>query len=370
MKATGWVRALVVSALLASACGPAPATGSVSSPSPSPSPNPTPTTVPTPIQPGQCLAPTNRCLAVVTLRGSTQVVVRDITDIGHATTVGALGSPSDFVSATQLSYVDGNSLITVPLAGTPKSPVAHSTLGVSYFDWSPDGTTAAYLSTRVNGPDTTMELHLVSNGTDRTVVGSAPGPPAGFGCEAQSCVDSWDLHFGYSPDGRFLTWTQNVNFSFRMWTAAGADVTPPISYLSMSVWSGPNMYFRDMKGVKVWRNGVISSFLPGVAWIRPKASPGGGQIVYETRDASGVAHTLMVDTRTHKVRELAKFRAEPVFLTSRYIWYRGERRCTAADQCVPGGNVASGKTYIYDLQTGAETESIITSVSDVWPHAA
>jgi hypothetical protein len=31
---------------------------------------------------------------------------------------------------------------------------------------------------------------------------------------------------------------------------------------------------------------------------------------------------------------------------------------------------AIGKTYIYDLQDSTETQSIITSVIDVWPHPA
>jgi hypothetical protein len=71
------------------------------------------------------------------------------------------------------------------------------------------------------------------------------------------------------------------------------------------------------------------------------------------------------------VRELKKGRAEPAYLTSRYIWYKGERACVAADQCPPGwGVVASGKTYIYDLVTGTETASIIDQVFDVWPHPA
>jgi hypothetical protein len=71
------------------------------------------------------------------------------------------------------------------------------------------------------------------------------------------------------------------------------------------------------------------------------------------------------------VRELKKGRSEPAFLTSRYIWYKGERACVAADYCPTGWAVAeSGKTYIYDLQTGTETESVITHVFDVWPHPA
>jgi hypothetical protein len=154
-----------------------------------------------------------------------------------------------------------------------------------------------------------------------------------------------------------------------MWTAAGVDVTPSTPFVNMSVWSGASFYFLDSKEVKVWRNGVVSTFLPGVVWIRPKASPGGGQIVYETRDAAGMSRTHVVDTATAKVRELGAWRAEPAFLTSRFIWYQGERSCTA-NECFPGSAITTGHTYIYDLLTGTETESVITSVLDVWPHPA
>ena len=122
----------------------------------------------------------------------------------------------------------------------------------------------------------------------------------------------------------------------------------------------------------MWRDGALSSFLPGVAWIKPQASPAGGQIVYAARDSQGWAHTYVVDTASRAVREIKKARYGPVFLTSRYIWSAGERGCVATDACgaTPPVHPLSGKTYIYDLQTGTETESVITSVSDAWPHAA
>jgi hypothetical protein len=214
-----------------------------------------------------------------------------------------------------------------------------------------------------------MQLHLVTAGKDR-IVGSMPGLPSAFGCESQGCADGWDFHLSYSPDGRFITWAQSVTDVFRMWTAAGVDVTPSTPFVNMSVWSGANFYFGDSKEVKVWRNGVVSTFLPGVAWIRPKASPGGRQIVYETRNAAGVSRTYVVDTVTAKVRQLGgTYRAEPTFLTARFIWYKGERYCNL-NECFAGSALPTGKTYIYDLQTGIESESIITSVADVWPHPA
>jgi hypothetical protein len=139
----------------------------------------------------------------------------------------------------------------------------------------------------------------------------------------------------------------------------------------MSAWSGLGLYFRDNNGVEVWRDGAIQLFLSHTTWLTPKASPGGGQIVYAARDSNGWAHTYVIDTDLN-LRELKRARVHPVFLTPRFIWYQGERTCLAADACgaKPPWHPLSGKNYIYDLQTGTETESIITSVSDVWPHGA
>ena len=141
---------------------------------------------------------------------------------------------------------------------------------------------------------------------------------------------------------------------------------------TMSVWSGTGLYFRDEAGVHVWRGGSVSTFLPGVVWIRPNASPAAGQVIYVSRDRDGWANTFIVDTTTRVVREIKAHRGNPVYLTSRYIWYAGERDCVPADGCGehPPFHPASGKTYIYDLQDGTETASVITSVADVWPHAA
>ena len=140
----------------------------------------------------------------------------------------------------------------------------------------------------------------------------------------------------------------------------------------MSAWSGSSLFYRDNTGVQVWRDGVISSFLPGVTWIKAQGSQAGGQIVYTARDSSGWGHIYIVDTTTKEVREIKSHRSDAVFLTSRYIWYRGERACVAADACgaTPPWHPVSGTTYVYDLQDGTETESVITSVADVWPHAA
>jgi hypothetical protein len=317
---------------------------------------------------------------LVTLRGSNQLVVRDITDIAHPTTVSTLGSirEPEFVSATDVSSIDWrdgqdeNRLMRMPLSGNPTTIVTKACQGIIGFAWSPDGTTAAYVAD-VTDYETyyASELHLVSGGQDR-VVSSMPFLLGG--CETRSCGDRSDIRLSYSPDGMFISLVQSFGGpNFRLWTSDGKLLKsnePHLSY-GMSAWSGGSLYFVSSSGVAAWHNGVVSSFLPGVSWLRPKGSPAGGQIVYAARDQSGWAHTYLVDTGSGKVRELKAAREEPVFLTSRYIWYQGERSCVAVDQCDPGLLVVpNGKTYIYDLQTGTETESMITGVADVWPHAA
>ena len=387
---TGWLRTLVATALVAASCGsvhgvgtssiassgrtttyPVPITASsarLQSPCPSVQPPP----------PFPASAASNRNLALVTLRGGNQLVVRDITDITHPTTVSTLGTmrQPQFVSATDLSddewRKDVDTLIRMPLGGSPKTSVASSCDGIIAFAWSPDGTAAVYLANATDyATYAASELHLVTGGQNRVI---SSMPFIGGGCETQGCADRSDFRLSYSPDGRFISLVQSFGGpNFRLWKSDGALLksnNPGLAY-RMSAWSGNSLYFVDANGVAVWRDGVVSSFLPGVFWLRPKGSPAGGKIVYAARDGDGLAHTFVVDTGSGKVRELNKARAQPAFLTSRYVWYQGERSCMPADQCDPSLPVtASGKTYIYDLQDGTETESLITSVADVWPHAA
>jgi hypothetical protein len=296
-------------------------------------------------------------------------VVRDITDINHPTTVATLDVPSRFVSASDVSYIDGDgNLVRLAYGNSAKVTVARCVL---LFDWSPDGTAVVYAVNTSSG----MTVHHLIAGHDQ-VLGSVPAIPA-VGCETiASCygADTWDVSLSYSPDGKYISLVDSVanKSTFRLWTPDGklvksSDANSPF----MSVWSGGSLYFRDAAGIEVWRGGSVSSFLPGVAWIRPKASPGGGQIIYDARDAQAWDHTYVADTASGAVRDLGKTHSGPVFLTARYVWYQGQRPCVAADNCgTRVAGVENGKTYIFDLQDGTESASIITSVADVWPRAA
>lgn len=314
--------------------------------------------------PVQSPATDDRKLALVTLRGSETIVVRDLTDINHPKTVDTLGQVTSpqFVSATELSYEDTATLYSAPLSGLPKTVIAQE---VGLFAWSADGTKVAYM--------TADGLHVITAGQNRGLGEPLPVPAGGYGCESQSCADFWDGRLAFSPDGGYISLVVQSGpvIGFKLWSSDGKLLASPSSQGgTMSVWSGRTLYFRDAGGVEAWTDGVTSPFLPGVQWVRPKGSPAGGAVLYEARDSSGLAHVYLVDTATKKVRELKSGRSEPAFLTSRYVWYSGERFCVASDSCAAGPTIPTGKTYVYDLQTGVEYDSIITNVYDIWPHAA
>lgn len=372
MRPALWLRILALTALVATAC----ATGNPSATKPGTSPgtrlqSSCPAVQQTPQFPASAPSKTN--LVLGKLLGSDRTVVRDITDITHPRTIitSAIGSLIPrFVSGTVVSYLDQSGYLTrLDLSGPSTTAVAPC---VAFYDWSPDGTTAVYLTQS----DSALALHQVKAGQDRVLDSMPPVPAAG--CGSQTCSERFDYRLSFSPDGAFISLVENWGGpGFRLWTSDGsliksidvssAGADPP----TISAWSGKSLYFRDANGVEVWRDGVISSFLPGVRWIRPKASPGGGQIVYAARDSAGWAHAYLVDISSSKVRDFGKGRSEPAFLTPTLIWFKGERSCVPADSCDPSSSViASGTTYIYDLQDSTETESRITSVADVWPHPA
>ena len=361
-----WIRLAATVGLLAVGCGSGSATGVATSPSPTSAASATP--VPA------------ASLALVNLRGGDHIVVRDVTDISHPTTVAALAkSPPQprFISATELVFLDPDvigdfatypsNVMRAPLSGSPTTLVASAPHGIFLFALAPDGRTAAYVTTTSDR----SELHLVSGGNDRLV---SSMPPIFGGCESPSCVFHTEFRLLYSPDGKYISLTQSYGGpNFRLWDAQGKLLksNPDGSSYSGSVWSGGSLYFVDADGVEFWRNGVTSAFLPGVRWVRPHGSPDGSHIVYAASDKAGSTHVYVVDIGTRSIREIKQSRRDPVFLTSRYLWYQGERACQTVDLCDNSLPViASGTTYIYDLVDGTEATSLITDVHDVWPHAA
>jgi hypothetical protein len=365
--------------------GPAPTPSPSPSPPP-PIPSPTPCPSPWPLSAFAVSAPSDRTLALVTLSGSDQVVVRDITDINHPSTIATLsltiaGGPSiveshqpTFVNANEVAF-DDNGLRRIRIAGSPALQAPVVCPAPLRFAWSRDGRSLTYLAGVVEttqGSETLrLEWHLISGGSDR-VIGTAPGWRLGVDFGGW---DVYDYRVAFSPDGNYLSLVENFvgAADFQVRRMDGTLVTQIKSTGSwaadptMSVWSGSTLYFRDSKGVEAWKDGTVTPFLPGVAWIRPTASPTGGQITYAVRGTDGLPHVYLVDTGTRKVVQLTNTAAaDPVFLSSGYVWYVGLQLCNPG--CGYDNLQLTGKTYIYDLQARTEVQSRITAVFDVWPH--
>jgi hypothetical protein len=315
-------------------------------------------------------------------------VLRDITDIDHPSTVAVtdwpagwrgdgLQSPS-FVSASTISYAADKSLmrLTMPGSGPESVAVACGYDSIVAFRWSPDAQSFTYLleDSDLANPAHAFQWHLVSGGVDR-VIGNAP---TWCHCGAGSIDNS--LTVAFSPDGQFVSLVDymqgGTNLQVRRLDGSlvGTEIRGKQNGPDMatwSVWSGADLLYRDRAGVERWRDGVIKEFLPGVAWLHPWASPTGDQIAYAVQGSDGLSRVSVVETATGRVRQLSSQpRTSPVFLTPRYVWYRGERACVPNEPGICAKTTLSGKTYIFDLQSGTEWESVITDIADVWPHGA
>jgi hypothetical protein len=352
----------------------------------SPSPEPSPC-VPAPVSRFPASSPSSANLVLAKLRGSDQTVVRDITDIAHPSTIATLDVPFwqssvgtlQFVSATEISYATypdapgrlQNFLIRMPLSGVPKTVVA-TTCGPSWIlavGWNPTGQSATYLIDVGLGHP--FDWRLQADSTDRSLASVPAWCYCGNGSEERS------FSVAFSPSGQFVSVIDDVGSAAgdlqvrRIDGSLVTEFTGSWPGVTMGVWSGDSLYFRDSGALKVWHDGAVTTQRAGLAWLRPKASPGGGQVVFYTRGSDGLAKVSLIDTKSGAVKQLSdQARIAPVFLSSRYVWYEGERLCMASDQCVFNHTVLTGKTYIYDLTTGSETESVITDVADVWPHGS
>ena len=326
------------------------------------------------------VTPADRNLALVTLTGSQSFVVRDVTNIDNAFTVAPVPDLGrmKFVSGADLSGNEFSRVVFSPISGQPATVTASGCGNIFDFAWNGDGAKFIYVTNDDIRP--VQELRQVGAGVDR-VIAIVGKPIPVTGCVA--CSDNAEVRLAYSPDGRYISlvgWG-----TFEVWRSDGAlisGVDVGGQRPTMSVWSGSTLYFRNDEGVQMWRDGVVSTVLAGVAWIHPKASPSGGQVIYVARDVSGQAHLFVLDTGTNKTASLVNAeRMEPAYLTPRYVWYAGEVVCpqTASgsrwsDGCYPTGyqwptlTKPTGITYIYDLQQRVEVQSKIASVLDVWPH--
>jgi hypothetical protein len=272
----------------------------------------------------------------------------------------------------------------MPLSGVGSSffEVGCRTKVLLTYRWSPDGQSLTYVLSDDDRAGT-FHWHLATGAGDREI-GTAPLWCRDTEMTTPRCSQRFEdggMQVGFSSDGKLVWLVERLHNSTDLQVRSldgslvGTEIRGDSTYLnpvSMGLWSGGELFYRDSQGVSRWADGVSKRFLPGVGWLYPKASPAGGQIVYVVRGSDGLGRINVVDTSNGRARQLTNQpRTRPVFLTPRYVWYMGERLCEPQQPCTASlASTFTGTTYIYDLQTGTESESVITDVADVWPHGA
>jgi len=332
----------------------------------------------------------------VTLRGSTDVVVRDITNVANPVSRCAFKScsqwcdsygPTDmrFVTGSRISYIVRSAesegamyladLKSLKTELTRKWSSSENHFWV--FAWSPDGSRLTYF--------TSTEWRLRSGGAD--VALSALGKDLGYNSDRNS--DSQMV--GFSADGQYVAIDQSIYLGtkpvaggfaiqkgalFEVVRLSDKKVVYSRSDGTMAAWAGvgAHLYFRISSGLEEWDPVDGARLLvSGVAWTNPVPSADGARIAYLTADANGYHYAGEVRLSDQPVQPIAlstRHRTGVAFLNPTLAWYAEEDACNQTPCrcddaiCEP---VLTGRTYVHDLLTGTISASAVTGVQDSWP---
>ncbi len=323
-------------------------------------------------------------LALVTLRGGSGIIVRDITDLAHPVSRCSFGGGTQFrfYNATHVSYIvtaggdlgAPGALFLADLTTRTTSLVRAWSYGgyASWvYAWSPDGRFLSYIASDQNA----THWHLLSANGDKDLLNVGAVVPRDVN------LDNDDVMVGFSADSQYVaieqTYTQGKGAS------AGA---PPIQVDrvsdgsvvynrpdgTMAAWAGAGakLYFRTTVGVQSWAPGQgLATVSAGLSWIHPWASPDGSRMAFSVLNAQQNHVGEVLDLTSGGLHSLsANPRVGAAFLTAGLVWYAGESICTTTTPCGLGGPPLSGQTYIYDLGSDVETGSVDTGFFDSWPH--
>jgi hypothetical protein len=382
--------ALIVVPVMLAACG---NTSSSTNPTPAAhSPASSPFAFPSPVLNGltpppkvtvTCASriPSGAKLGLVTLRGGTGIVVRDVTDVGNPVSRCSFsgGGHLRFVNGTHVSYIVMSSsdlgasgaLYLVDLQTQVTTLVRAWAYGgyLSWvYAWSADGRALTYLNSDQAG----VAWHLLSASGDRILSTLGPVPARNVN------LDVDDGMVGFSADGQYVALEETF-------TGKATGAAPPFQVVrvadsklvysrtdgTMATWSAgaTRLYFRATTGVMSWDpSAQVATAAAGLSWIHPWPSADGKHIAYTTLDAQGNHKAAVMDLSGGPAIQLsAEPRVGASFLTSELVWYAGETICTTVTPCGLGGPPLSGVTYLSDL-AGVETESKDHDFYDSWPH--
>jgi hypothetical protein len=318
-------------------------------------------------------------LVLGTLQGSTQIVLRDITNTAAAQTIcnftGQIGPR--FATASIVGYTEGTESVGSPgdikrldLAAATASTVAswsNSGFGSGSFDWSPDGTKLTYIGTGSPGPT----WHLLAGGTDRVLTTLPPVPGRGTSPQSDD-----DFMLAFSPDGLYLALVQTFatdgsgeTAPFQVRRVSDGALVYSAASGTMAVWASvpSRLFFRSASGVMSrWDpSGGVATMQGSLKWSRPHASPDGRWIAYTIYDSATQPHVGLYSVQGNSLGpQPAGLRSGALFLNNDLLWYQEE----AVAECGLGGcSQLTGRTFIYDIAGGTEPTSRLSGVIDAWP---
>ena len=340
--------------------------------------------------------PSGSTLALATLRGSTDVVVRDITDLSKPLTRCAFKSCSQwcesygpdfarFVTGSRISYIvrsgDGAGAMYLADLATQKTALVRKWSAADnyfwVFAWSPDGNSLTYF---------TSDQWLI-----RTATGDVALSPLGKDLGYNFNRNSDSQMVGFSADGQYAAVDQSIDLGtkqvdggygiqkgalFKVVRLSDKKVVYSRSDGTMAAWAGvgAHLYFRTSSGLEEWdpingRQLVVG----GLAWTNPVPSADGKRIAFLATDANGhhfASELRLTDQPLRPITLSSLPRAGIAFLNPTVVWYAEEAACNQSPCrcddaiCEP---FLTGRTYVHDLMTGTISASVLTAIADTWP---
>jgi len=318
--------------------------------------------------------------ALITVQGSTQPVLADVTDPVHPRTICTItGSwTAQLVTQGMVSWSatqgspgsPGLSVIATLDLFTGTSALAASWTGGGFMDglhaWSPDHFQLVYVISDASA----VNVHLLSGGGDRVLAAYGAVPGRGLNPSED------DAFIGFSPDGGYFALEQTFSGSgdrLDVWSRSGLVFNQPNA--TMATWgsTGSKLYFRQPNAtvIYVWDSAGApgnrsQAFGQQLAWIKPRPDAGDDYLAFTVRDSSGIPHVWLYGHGGRAGAQLSNQRSTPSFLTAGTVFMIEEAPCGANCGIGPATQ-PDGKTFTYSIGTQTETPSTIASVLGVWP---
>jgi hypothetical protein len=318
--------------------------------------------------------------ALLTLKGSSNTVLADVTDPVHPRTICTItGSwTPQLVTQEMVSWwatqgdpsSPGPSVIATLDVITGTSAVAASWTGGGFMDglhaWSPDHFQLVY----VTSDSSAVGVHLRTGAGDRLLTSYGAVPGRGVNPNED------DSFIGFSPDGAYFALEQTYTIGgdhLIVWSRSGVVFSQPSA--TMATWgsSGSKLYFRQPNAsvIYAWDStgpagNRSQAFSQQWAWIRPRADAGDDYLAFTVRDSSGSPQAWLYGHGGRAGGQLPNVRSSPSFLNGGTVFLVEEAPCAAA--CGLGPAIQPDQNrFTYSIASQTETPSSIAAVVGAWP---